>query len=504
MWKPHPLWLTHTTLRGFVQDRRPIRLHRVRAQRRWGYSVTGDRLPQAIPPSNRYPTVLSRLQSDSDLSQFVQALPPDVRSVLDQRNSNTWYTVFAPTNRAWNEAVSRLPPGESVANLARHHVLNKMLCSRAITRESSEVGPTMAEDYVRMTRTPNGRPAVLGPCSDQIPFERPDLMSATGVIHVVDKAITPLGSMELDEALKCLQRGGKQELAQAAREMEECDVVSRSKAKVVLLPTAKALQGAGDNPSMAKRMRSDRAYRCKVYAHHLLTPDNPKSLKNTKQNGFVQEEKFRTDYTAPNGSPVFVTGSYVRERDGSKLSFNGAKTTNLKPLKFRNGLIYSVESVNYPPEKTMLELIREEPNTIQIVSKIQETGIQKDFDHLESKVLFLAPIDMGWKTRDVENAYSTPQTRKLLQLHTIPHPIFGGDNGFVWHSTIHKVDTLLPDRSGGRIQLTIKRHPDGNTFIGHSELPEKLWAMVLKWNKVGTDGVVWMIDWPIRCPEDIC
>lgn len=54
--------------------------------------------------------------------------------------------------------------------------------------------------------------------------------------------------------------------------------------------------------------------------------------------------------------------------------------------------------------------------------------------------------------------------------------MFGGDNGFVWYSTIHKVDSLLSDRRGGHIQLTIKRHPDGNTFIGHSELPEKLWV----------------------------
>ncbi|VDP70159.1 unnamed protein product [Echinostoma caproni] len=433
----------------------------------------------AIPPSNRYPTVLSRLQSDPNLSQFVQALPSDVRSALDRRDSSIWYTVFAPTNRAWSEAVSRLPSGEPVANLARHHVLRKMLCARAITQESSSIGPTMADDYIRVTRTPNGKQAVFDACNEQIVLDKADLMSGTGVVHVIDKAIIPLGSMDLNDALQCLQRGPQIDLARAAREMEECNLASNSKAKLVLLPTAAALQGKGsENSDLLRRMQSDRSYRCKVYAYHLLTPDNPQSMQNPKHYGFVQEEKFRTDYTAPDGSPAYVTGSYVRERDGSKLSFNGATTTSLKPLKFRNGLIYPVESVNQPPEKSMMQLIRDEPNTIEIARKMQETGIQQEFNRLGNKVLFLAPIDMGWKTRDLENAYSTPQTRKLLQLHTIPHPMFGGENGFVWHSTILKVDSLLPDRSGGRVQLTIKRHPDGNTFIGHSELPEKLWVTI--------------------------
>lgn len=49
--------------------------------------------------------------------------------------------------------------------------------------------------------------------------------------------------MELKEALQCLQRGPDADLAQAAKEMEECNVASRTKAKVVLLPTKKALQG---------------------------------------------------------------------------------------------------------------------------------------------------------------------------------------------------------------------------------------------------------------------
>lgn len=78
--------------------------------------------------------------------------------------------------------------------------------------------------------------------------------------------------------------------------------------------------GSGDDSALARRMRSDQTYRCNVYAHHLLTPDNPQSMKNPKQTGFIQEEKFRTDYITPKGTPVYVTGNYVRERDGSKVT----------------------------------------------------------------------------------------------------------------------------------------------------------------------------------------
>ncbi|KER19261.1 fasciclin domain protein [Opisthorchis viverrini] len=459
----------------------------------------------ALPATGKYPSVMDRLQAEPDISNFVQALPPDTKNALSRRDSRELYTVFAPTNDAWNDAVKRLGPGASVASLANHHVLNKMICSGAIIQESNDVGPTQAADYIKLTLTSDGNPAVLDACSQQIPFLKKDLMSKTGVVHIIERVATSLLPLSLNEAINCIAQGPQHKLLQSAREIKDCDVVKNTKANVILMPDEEAFKWLTlkrNQLEEAKRMLADRKYKCQVYAHHMLTD---KMMKQPfKFNGFGQEYRFETDYRAPNGEHPPVFSHYVTGRDGRRLNFNAAQTRNRKPMIFRDGVIYPVQKLNFPPDRNMIHVIENEPNLTKVAEKIKSTGMQQEFAKMEGKTLFLAPIDMGWKTRDLENGYTIDQTRKLLQLHTIPHALFGGEEGFLRRASVQTVDTLLPERGGGYVKLTIKVQPDGNTLIGHPEISEDLWAMVLKWNKVGTDGVVWVIDWPIKCPYLAC
>ncbi|CAL8101407.1 unnamed protein product [Calicophoron daubneyi] len=456
----------------------------------------------ALPPTNQYPTVLSRLMAEPDLSRFVQALPRDVRSELDKRDSNIWYTVFAPTNSAWDAAVRSLASGESVDTLARNHILPKMICSGAIIRTSFDIGPTLGEGKLGLSQKPTGKVVVLSEGHREIPIVRNDIMSGTGVIHVINEAIAPLKVLPLKEVLQQLQNNPRSGMAQAAKELSQCDILDKTTAKIVLLPNDEAFRRLKADKVYNQKMQ-DKEFRCKVYAYHLLKSNNP-SLKKLKSPGFVQEEAFETEYRTPENKPTYVTGTYVKKRDTTKLNFNGASGDKNNVKEFRNGYIYPVDSFNHPPEKTILELIKEEPDTKITMGKIDSTNYGQDLAPLHPKVLLLVPTNMGWNSRDLENSYNKPQTKKLLQLHTIPHPMFGGEDGFVPYDTVHVVDTLLPDRDSGFVKLTIKRSSDGSTFIGHPELPESAWAMVTKWNKVGTDGVVWIVDWPIRCPEQMC
>lgn len=45
-----------------------------------------------------------------------------------------------------------------------------------------------------------------------------------------------------------------------------------------------------------------------------------------------------------------------------KLHFGKAETTSLKPIPFREGVIFTVKSINPPPTRTMVEIIRENPD----------------------------------------------------------------------------------------------------------------------------------------------
>ncbi|XP_018652496.1 hypothetical protein Smp_170630 [Schistosoma mansoni] len=340
----------------------------------------------ALPPTYKYPTVLKRLNAESDLTAFVQSLPQDIKRKLDEPDSIEWYTVFAVPNNIWNKITSGIVSTEIKESLARQHVMNKMICSDAIVKNTKRVGPTLAETYIGIQRNSNGNLIINDICNKQIAIQRKDLMSGTGVIHIIENSISSLESMKLNEALECLENNPSLGVKQAANEMRKCQMnLGTGRDNVILLSNDGAFQ-------------------------------------------------------------------YTKE----------------------------------------------------IFTKFISTNFRQQLSQHSPNVLFLAPIDLGWKTRNLENSYSVEQNRKLLQLHTIPHGFFGSDDGFIERGSVLEVESLLTDLQGKKVKLLIKRTPDGNTFVGHKDLKEELWSMVIDWNKVGEDGILWFIDWPMKCPEQLC
>ncbi|CAH8858041.1 unnamed protein product [Trichobilharzia szidati] len=455
----------------------------------------------ALPPTYKHPTVLKRLNAEPDLSAFVQSLPSDLKRKLDEPDSDEWYTVFAVPNNVWNQMTSGISSSEAKEALARQHVMEKMLCSDAIVQNTKRIGPTFADTHFSIQRKSDGNLVITDVCNKQIAIQRKDVMSGTGVIHVIESPISSLESMNLNEALECLKNNPSMRVRQSAGEMQKCNLdLGPGRDNVILLPSDTAYQSQlyKDNSKQLK------VEKCKMYAHHLLKPKDPRNV-DVRKTGLNQEQEFSSQYMGSDGSKHSVFSRYIRTRQGTTLAFNHAEVTDLRGMKFNNGIIYTVKQVNLPPQGDILRIVKQKPEAQTISAKLSATNFREELRQHAPNVLFLAPIDMGWKTRDVENSYTEEQTRKLLQLHTIPHEFFGGNDGFIERGSVLEVESLLSsDMAGNKVKLLIKRTPDGNTFIGHKDLQENLWSMVLDWNRVGEDGVVWFIDWPMRCPERLC
>ncbi|CAH8597809.1 unnamed protein product [Schistosoma haematobium] len=458
------------------------------------------RIDGALPPTYKYPTILKRLIAEPDLSSFVQSLPQDIKRKLDESNSIEWYTVFAVPNNIWNRITSGIVSTEIKEALARQHVMNKMLCSDAIVKNTKRVGPTLAETYIGIERNSNGNLIMSDICNKQIPIQRTDLMSGTGVIHIIENSISSLESMKLNEALECLENNPSLNVKQAASEMRKCQIdLGGGRENVILLSN----DGAFQSKFYKENIRQLQLDKCKLYSHHLLKIKNPQNV-DVYKTGFNQEQEFTTQYTASDDSKYSVYSRYIKTRHGTKLTFNHAEATDLHPIKFHDGVIHIVKQVNLPPQGDISSLIQQKSNTKEISTKFLSTNFHQQLIPYSPNILFLAPIDAGWKTRDLENSYSIEQTRKLLQLHTIPHGFFGSDDGFIERGSVLLVESLLTNLQGEKVELFIKRTPDGNTFVGHKDLKEELWSMVIDWNKVGQNGIVWFIDWPMKCPDQLC
>ncbi|BHF60286.1 hypothetical protein SprV_0100325000 [Sparganum proliferum] len=431
----------------------------------------------------KYPTVLKRLQAEPDVRDFVSSIPSDLRRELDSPNSQQRFTVFAPDNAAWNNAKSKASSPEAVERLVRGHVLDNMVCGKSIDPEKRTIGRTKNKNYLSAVQKPDGSRVVLDTCGSEVPMREADKMAGNGVVHVMRQALWGTEALNLQEALQCLAKDPNSDLSQAARAMSRCNINVRPQENaVVLLPNDQAVQSIGGMDP------------CSVYSHHVLTSSFCK-MKHENGVGVPQECLFQSKYTAPNGDKPIVTNQYVRERDGSKLHFGKATTTGMKPIEFRDGIIYPVKSINPPPTERVMDMIAKDPDLKTTYENMQKSGFASVLQQKKPNYAFLAPQNHGWVTRHKENAYSPSQMRKLMELHTIPHQMLTGKNGNIGPETIQVVDSL-----NGR-KLKIKKTYDGSTFVGHDNMNPEEWSLAIGEPQIGTDGVYWKVDWPMVCPD---
>lgn len=433
-----------------------------------------------ISASNSYGTVMDRLRSDPELSDFTASIPSDLRNQLSATNGKQRYTVFAPTNSAWSAAKREIGDPQGVAELVRQHVQDSLICGQSIDAQNRLLGPSRANTFIRASQQADGTRILIDSCGKITNFVKMDMMAGNGVVHKLSNALQNPGSMNLKDALNCLANGPDKELNQGAREMAGCGIsVHSSNNAVILLPTSEAL---------AKSTTRG----CTLYQNHVLTSTDCK-MKNGHGIGTPQECHYTSQYTSSSGRRPTFTNQYIRTRDGSTLHFGKAETTGLKPITFRGGVIFSVKSTNPPPTKTLMEVIRENSELSTTYEKMQMAGYSSIINQKSPNVIFFAPLNHGWKTREKENAYGSGQLRNLFEMQTIPHQLIIGEDGNVETETVQEMKSL----SG--VILKIKRNLDGNTFIGYDDMPFDHWAMAIGNPIVAVDGVVQVVDWPLIC-----
>nr|CDS32016.1 gynecophoral canal protein [Hymenolepis microstoma] len=434
----------------------------------------------AISASNSYGSVMDRLRSDPDLSDFTASIPSDLRSQLSATNSKERYTVFAPTNSAWSAAKREVGDPQGVADLVKQHVQDSLVCGQSIDEYNRLLGPSRANTYIRASQQADGTRILVDSCGRRTNFVKMDMMAGNGVVHKLSNVLQNPGSMNLRDALNCLANGPDKELNQAAREMAGCGIsVQLSDNAVVLLPTSEALAKSS--------VRG-----CTLYQNHVLTSTDCK-MKNVYGIGTPQECHYTSQYTASGGRRPTFTNQYIRTREGSTLHFGKAETIGLKPIAFRGGVIFSVKSTNPPPTKTLMEIIREDSVLSTTYEKMQMAGYFDIINQNSPNVIFFAPLNHGWKNRYKENAYSSSQLRNLFEMQTIPHQLITGEYGNIESETIQEMQSL----SG--VKLKIKRTLDGNTFIGYDGMSFDHWALAIGDPIIAIDGVVQVVDWPLIC-----
>ncbi|VDP29102.1 unnamed protein product [Schistosoma curassoni] len=85
-----------------------------------------------------------------------------------------------------------------------------------------------------------------------------------------------------------------------------------------------------------------------------------------------------------------------------------------------------------------------------------------------------------------------------LLLNHIPLYLWGGDIGYFEKNTIHKF------MSSVGVELIFWMDNNGIMRIGYEGLPRDQWPKVIQWNLPARDGIIWLLDGILKCPEKIC
>jgi len=158
-------------------------------------------------------TVVTFAEGDPRFSTLVSLLKTaELVTTLSNDEPNTGYTVFAPTNDAFQKIDKsvldclKLPSNkETLANLLKYHVVGSTVVAKDLINQA-EI-PSLAEGTSKYKFGSTGTTATLTPMDGTAStITETDLLATNGVVHVVDTVLIPKG-------LKC---GGKDVVTSAS------------------------------------------------------------------------------------------------------------------------------------------------------------------------------------------------------------------------------------------------------------------------------------------------
>lgn len=459
--------------------------------------VNGPILPHVTASYDRS-TVLAAIKSLPDGSAFFADIPQDVKDKLSKTDAK-WMTAFVPSNAAWNAVKAKYSDADYITSIVKNHFLNKMICSGAVTRRVRKLGKTFADENIGFDCPKINEKKVLDICGNGFKINQADLMAGNGVVHAIEGVLLPLSVR--DDTLACLGTGF--DLSRTVKEMKGCDLQIKVGGKYIwLLPTNAAYTWFENyKPFQAelKRFQTDATYRCNVFKYHVLQlgagmTDLPASWWN--------QIGFKTNYNP--GRDSFATNYYVKYRYGSELFFHYARVTNKNALKYANGYVYMVDRINVIPEKTCMDYLKSRSDLSKTYGFTKQTKLDSVIESAPPRFLYLVPRDQGWGNRP-EAKWDTGRLKNLLKMHMVRLYLWGDDIGYFQRETYSTVNSIITTGSNDvPFELRFKRNLNGQMFIGYDNLPMDQWAMVLEFNRYAYDCNVWVIDWPLKCPVDIC
>lgn len=292
-------------------------------------------------------SIAATAAADPQFSTLVQALTKaDLVSVLDQPGN---FTVFAPTNTAFNDLFSKLGvtgisqlSKEALQPILLYHVLgSKAVSSGLSTGYVSTLSPGIGGRFVSLKVDVMSGVKLNASTS----VTRADLMASNGVIHVIDKVLLPPTVADL-----AIANSNFTTLVSSLSSAGLVPAVSDPKATLtVFAPTNAAFAALTAVPDDLKS----------VLLYHVL---GSTVYSNQVPNGYA---KTLSTYMS---KPMDI---YLNAASGVKI--NNSATVSAADIVGTNGVIHVIDKVLLPP--TVVGMALNNSNFTTLVSAVVKAGL---------------------------------------------------------------------------------------------------------------------------------
>ncbi|XP_078078424.1 periostin-like isoform X6 [Mustelus asterias] len=339
--------------------------------------------------------------------------------LLETLSKDGHYTVFAPTNEAFDglsqEMLERiLSDPVALKAMLNYHILNSVQCSEAIMSGSTYA--TLEGTHLEIgcdgdSLTVNGQRMV----------NRKDIVTSNGVIHLIDKVLIPDAAMQVLE----LTNGKQTTFYDLVKETGVSASLTEDHEYTLLAP----LNDAFDADVMGLDQRILKV----ILKNHIL---KLKVVLNELHNG----QKLET--LGGNFLRVFIYRTAVCIENSCML--RGSK-------EGRNGIIHMIRKVIVPSEKSMLQILRDDPRFSIFLTLAESAGLTELLTEEGDWTLFVPTNDV-FESLSSEELKQLTSDRNALRQILLYHLLKGV---YVGGGIEYGVTNVLKSYQGGRVMVKL-------------------------------------------------
>jgi transforming growth factor-beta-induced protein len=401
-----------------------------------------------LPPGIRPDNIVDKAASDNNFSTLVQAVKD--AGLADVLSYTGPYTVFAPTNDAFN----KLPSGtlaslstDQLQQILKYHVVAGKVTASDLTDGETLTTLEGEKLYVSIK---NGTVSINGAT-----VTTADLDVSNGVIHVIDNVLLPDAFQNIVQNLQ--KRPDFSTLVDAVSNAGLASALSGNGPFTVFAPTNEAFGKlpTGTLSSLTTDQLTD------ILKYHVINADIKAMDLSSEQ-----------EATTLNGQKVFIT----KDAQGN-VTVNGNAMVTQADLVSSNGVIHAVDHVLFPDSfNDVTGIIAKRYQLSKLDSLLNEAGLISALQAQGPFTIF-APDNMAFDNLPAGTLdnLTTAQLQDILKYHVVSGKILSSDLQPSQTVTTLNGQTITITVSNGVVKV------NGNATVKTADL-------------TGTNGVIHIID----------